>query len=116
MIQAVYRVFILDITVGGRFWRRIGLKSSGPAALSFLNELMAKEISLSEIQGILVRVMAGERGGRGGLVCRVTREVFIYQGFKGSCGGGGDRAIREFHVAYAVRIKFLLYYFRQKRC
>ena len=58
------------------------------------------------------------RGGRGerGLVCRVTREMLIYQGFKGSCGGGGDRAIGEFHVTYEVRVKFLLYNFRQERC
>ena len=58
-------MFNLDITTGGRFCRRIGLKSSGPAALSFLKEWMAWEISLSVIHGMFGREMGGEEGGRG---------------------------------------------------
>ena len=61
----MYRVLSLEINKGGRFWRRMGLKLSGPAALSFLNKWMAWEISLSVIQGMLRREMAGDRGGQG---------------------------------------------------
>ena len=38
VIQAVYRVFRREIIGGGRFCKRMGSKSSGPAVLSCLKE------------------------------------------------------------------------------
>ena len=38
VMQAVYRDFRREMIIGGRFCKRMGLKSSGPAALSCLKE------------------------------------------------------------------------------
>ena len=65
VIQAVYRVFKREMIEGGRFCRRMGLKSSGPAALSCLKEWMAWVMSLSFIQGKFKRDRRGAEG-RGG--------------------------------------------------
>ena len=58
-VQAVYRVSRREMIEGRRFCRRMGLKSSGPAALSCLKEWMAWVMSLSFIQGKFRR---GRRG------------------------------------------------------
>ena len=51
--------------MGGRFCSKMGLKSSGPAALSCLKECMDWVMSLSFIQGKSRRGLRGaeERGG-----------------------------------------------------
>ena len=67
VIQAVYRVHNLVITVLGRFWRSIGLNSSGPAALSFPKEWKACFIRVSFIQGIPCMGIGGVFGMFGGL-------------------------------------------------
>ena len=59
VIQAVYRVHSLVIIVLGRFWRSIGLNSSGPAALSFPKEWKACFIRVSFIQGIPCKGIGG---------------------------------------------------------
>ena len=73
----------MEIMEGGRFCRRMGLKSSGPAALSCLKECMAWVMRLSFIQGKSRRGLRGAEGVGGGTVDGVIREVLIYQGLKG---------------------------------
>ena len=64
--QAVYRDFSREMIEGGRFCRRMGLKSSGPAALSCLKEWMAWVMILSLIQGKSNRGSRGAEGRGGG--------------------------------------------------
>ena len=65
-MQAVNRVFKREMMEGGRFWRRMGLRSSGPAALSCLKECIAWVMSLSLIQGKSRRGLKGAEGVGGG--------------------------------------------------
>ena len=65
-IQAVKRDFSREMMEGGRFCKRMGLKSSGPAALSCLKECMAWVMSLSFIQGKSRRGLRGAEGRGGG--------------------------------------------------
>ena len=81
VMQAVYRVLRREMIVGGRFCRRMGLKSSGPAALSCLKEWMAWVMSLSFIQGKSKRGRRGAEGGRA--LSRIVREMLVHQGLKG---------------------------------
>ena len=62
VMQAVYRVFSREMMEGGRLCKRMGLKSSGPAALSCLKEYMAWVMSLSLIQGKSKRGLKGAEG------------------------------------------------------
>ena len=65
-MQAVNRVFKREMMEGGRFCRRMGLRSSGPAALSCLKECIAWVMSLSLIQGKSRRGLRGAEGVGGG--------------------------------------------------
>ena len=65
VIQAEYKVFSREMIEGGSLCRRMGLKSSGPAALSCLKEWMAWVMSLSLIQEKFKRGRKGAEG-RGG--------------------------------------------------
>ena len=83
-MQAVNRVFKREMMEGGRFCRRMGLRSSGPAALSCLKECIAWVMSLSLIQGKSRRGLRGAEGVGGGTMGGVVREVFVNQSLKGS--------------------------------
>jgi hypothetical protein len=113
VIQAVYRVFRRVMIGGGRFCRRMGLKSSGPAALSCLNEWMAWVMSLSLIQGKSKRGCEGAEG-RGGALSGVTREMLVHQGLKRCLSCGSGRSIRKSEIAYGVSVNLMLNYLGEK--
>ena len=90
-MQAVKRVFSREMMEGGRFCRRMGLKSSGPAALSCLKECIAWKMSLSLIQGKSRMGLKGaERVGGGGPMME----------FSGKCSS--TRAARDASIEVVV--------------